>query len=444
MGPGVHPATRDVPPAMLESMMRRLGRLLVVVCLVGLCAAASWRIAARLREPPEARQARQAIAEGRYSEAEAHLARWLSRQPRSAEAHYLRAKAAFASGNPAQVEAELQLALTLGYPEEPVERLRAFNLVRSRRYAEAEPILVRLMARSSRPDPELDEATARVLLQTYKLDAARKVLARWIRDAPQDARPHLWMTEIDRRSQTDPAVTIGHYREALRRDPELAEARLGLADTLLSTHQAAEAATEFETHLKRHPDDPRALVGAGVAALEAGDEARAVAHLDRALSLQPDDLTALKERARIELARNDAAHALELLERAVRIDPQDAEAVHRRGLALARLGRTEEARLDQQRATELRQDEARIAELVRQVNLEPHNQDLRAEVAAWLFAHGRDEAGVRWANAVLAVDPGHPGANQSLADYHNRRGDPARANYYRLQARDRGSVSPGR
>jgi hypothetical protein len=56
-----------------------------------------------------------------------------------------------------------------------------------------------------------------------------------------------------------------------------------------------------------------------------------------------------------------------------------------------------------------------------------------------MVAHGRDDEGLRWARMILADAPDHPATNRLLADYHERRGEAGRANFYRLQA---ASASP--
>ena len=49
---------------------------------------------------------------------------------------------------------------------------------------------------------------------------------------------------------------IARYREALRRDPSLDKARLGLADQLRAIRRHAQAATEYAAYLAHRPDDP--------------------------------------------------------------------------------------------------------------------------------------------------------------------------------------------
>ena len=56
-----------------------------------------------------------------------------------------------------------------------------------------------------------------------------------------------------------------------------------------------------------------------------------------------------------------------------------------------------------------------------------------------MFAHGHEQEGVRWAEKILAEHPRDPDASRMLADYHERRGDKALANGYRLTASGVGS-----
>ena len=237
-----------------------------------------------------ARSARTAIAAGRYAEAREPLARWLRAEPDSGEAYAFLAQLALEDGDLAKVTDLLNQARALGYPKRGLERLHAVTLARIGRFAEAEPILQELYEPDKNPDPAVDEALARVYLKTYRLKQAEQVLGQWIRHAPRDGRPYLWLTEYDRRMEVDNSEALEtHYRQALERDPLLDAARLGLAETLRKSHRNAEAAALFEVYLARHTDDAVAFSGAGRNDLELGDQESAIRRLDRALALDPRD-----------------------------------------------------------------------------------------------------------------------------------------------------------
>ena len=129
------------------------------------------------------------------------------------------------------------------------------------------------------------------------------------------------------------------YREALRRDPGLGPAPLGLAEELRKAHRTAEALEVLSGYLAEKPDDPAGYLAAGRSAAEQGDAVAAVGHLKRVLSLDPRSSIAYKELAELLTRQGDFSAALGLLDQAVVLDPFDIAIRHGRGIALARLGR---------------------------------------------------------------------------------------------------------
>jgi tetratricopeptide (TPR) repeat protein len=225
------------------------------------------------------------------------------------------------------------------------------------------------------------------------------------------------------------------YREALRRDPGLDPARLGLAETLRHLHRNAEADEEYRRYLVNHPDDSDALVGTARNAVELGDLERAAELLDRALALTPASTSALRARADVDLHRGDLRSAIGWLDQAIRADPFDHEALHVRAGVRARLGDQSGSRADIDVLDRLKRDQAELLKLRERILGEPHNSDLKCRVAAWMFAHGRDQDGLGWAMAALTNQPNHPVTCRLLADYYALHpGQAGLANYYRLKA----------
>ena len=384
----------------------------------------------------DAQAVRAALSVGRAAAARQPLQRWLRARPNSAEAHALMAELALVEGNLGQVKPEFNQARSLGYPEAKLDRLLAIWLARIGRFAEAEPILVRLWSEQPQADPAVDEALARLYLKTYRLARARAVIRRWIDDAPTDGRPFLWLTEIDRRTEVDnPESWERHYREALRRDPNLDPARQGLAESLRRVHRNEEADQEYAHYLSRHPDDPVALAGAGLNALELGNLSEATRLLDRALALAPSERAALRGRAEVDIQRGELASAARRLDQAIQADPFDDEVLHLRSQVRTRLGDAAGARADRKAFERLKKDQAVLLALRGRLLDHPDDSDTRLKVAAWMAAHGREEAGLEWAMAILANHPNHGPTCQFLADYYAKRPDGAgQANFYRVQA----------
>ncbi len=249
------------------------------------------------------------------------------------------AELALAENDLGRVKPEYNEARSLGYPDAKLERLMAIWLARIGRFSEAEPVLTLLFSEQAGSDPAVDEALARVYLKTYRLARAKAAIRRWIEDAPTDGRPFLWLTEIDRRTDVDnPESWERHYREALRRDPELDPARHGLAESLRRVHRNEEAAQEYAFYLARHPDDPAALAGAGLNALELGNLSEATRLLDHALGLAPTERAALRGRAEVDMQRGELSSAARRLDQAIQADPFDDELLHIRSQVRSRLG----------------------------------------------------------------------------------------------------------
>jgi Flp pilus assembly protein TadD len=406
------------------------------IAALGLTCSAGFLIRTHLAIEHDAQAVRDALAAGRPAWAVDPLRRWMRARPTSAEAHALRAEVALADGDFAEVKREFNQGRALGYPEVKLDRLRAIWLARLGRFAEAEPILIRLWSTSAKTDPGVDEALARIYLKTYRLRSARAVIKRWIDDAPADGRPFLWLTEIDRRTEVDnPGSWESHYREALKRDPDLDPARHGLAESLRKVHRNDEAAQEYERYLARHPDDPVALAGAGLNALELGDLSRAARLLDHALEVAPKDPSALKGRAEVALYSGDLAAARRWLDQAIEADPFDDGAFHVRGRVRAMLGDAAGAQADRVTFDRLKKEQAELLALRTALLDTPGDNDSRSKVVAWCFEHGREKDALEWAMAILANDPNHAPTCRLLADYYAKRPDGAGlANFYRVKA----------
>jgi tetratricopeptide (TPR) repeat protein len=387
-------------------------------------------------EPPSAGQARAAIAAGRYEEARTCLEHWITARPRAAEAHYLSAMVAWREDRLGAVLPELERARKLGHSTSDIDRLRGLVLARAGRVEEAEPLLHAAWdeADGKRADPEVAEALARLAMGHFELGLAAEVLNRWAREVPGDPTPLLWRAQVDRRIGMDRATIMAHFQEALARDPNCDAARLGLAELSYAAGRNAESAAAYKTYSVRHPADPAGHLGMGLNARAMGNGALAAACFDRALALDPENTLALKERAAIDLSQGGAADALRRLDRAVAADPFDPELRYQRSLALAQLGRRDEAAADQGRSVQLRREHARMSQIQVGLVADPRDIPLRVEAARWMVEHGRAEEGIVWARMVLRDQPDNPDANRLLADYHEARGETGLANHYRLNA----------
>jgi len=404
-----------------------------MLTLVAVTAAGLWLRGGYFagREPQIVRRA---LAAGRLDEASQALGRWLNSSPDSAEAHYLKARIAWIQTDFATVDRELALAQTLGYARQAVARLRGLLLARGHQQSDAEPLLWLALDGSHEPDPEVAEALARLYLSSFRLAEAAAVLDRWQREAPDDARPYLLRTEIDTRSHAAPELIIASFRGALERDPNLDQARFGLAEQLRQNYRQAEAAPVYAAYVARQPGDPLGYVGAGQNALEMGELGEAAHLLDRALTLAPHDSEVLGARATLELRQGHLEAALGYFDQAVKSDPFDHRNRYQRMLILARLGRKDEANAERAAADRLKDELTRFNQIRLELLRNPLDSQLRSQVASWLMEHGHADEAVDWANLVLRSDPAHPAMNRLLADYYRKNGQLGLANFHETHA----------
>ena len=424
--------------------MSRIGlrsQIVVGVIVLALTSAAVARFGIWV-ELPAAREARRAIAAGQYQKASVELTKWLTAEPDSSEAHLLKGRVAVGLNELNDAAGELKRAQALGHPQDELALLHALIAIKVGRKAEAEPALRRAFEEQRSPDRQVDEALAKVYIETYDLKRSAVVLKVWARDFPDDPKPHLWWAEVHGRAADQQGMVENDYREALRRDPSLARARLGLAEELRKAHRTAEAVVEYDACLALEPDNAAAHLGAGRNLMEHGDLAAATRHLNRVMALDPKNAEPHKELADAAARRSDWTAALTFLDRAMTLDPYDIAQRYSRGLALARLGRTDEARAEQAAAARLREDLDHLnATRARLVN-SPHDWNSQLEVARWMFDHAHDDEGARWALKILAERPEDPEASRLLAGYHRRRGETGLANFYNVHA-SAGAVSAG-
>lgn len=374
------------------------------------------------------------LARRDLARAEQSVEEWLRAAPRSPEAWAARTLVELHAGQAERAEKALATARSLGLSDERHDTLRLVLLERTGRATEAEPELIRIIARSNRPPAEAYESLARIFLSTYRLRQASIVLDRWVRDYPRDPRPFLMMTEIDERTDGGAKASVAHYREALERAPALVEAHLGLAEALRKDNQVEAAIAEYDAFVLLQPDDTRGLIGRAQALLTSGEQERATRDLSAALAKEPDHAEALRLQAGIDLTEGNAVAALERVDRALSAWAFDAEAHYLRARALDRLGRGEEAEVARARSVKLREDEEALRVVQRKFNENPADDGLRCQIARWMIEHGQGPQGERWIRTILARDPRHVEANRLLADYYESTGRGGLANFHRLQA----------
>lgn len=413
----------------LKPLIVSIASLILVAVLAG-----GYWLGSRMVSEYRAGRARLAIVERRFDDARLILTKWKSQWPRDPEPYYLQAKIDVAEDHPKEALVSCEKAIELGIDIERIHVLQAIIFARSGNFERAEASLRKAFDGATGPEPDIDEALARVYLGTFRLVDAATVIDRWTKDAPEDARPYLWRIEVDGRRDVEPNILLQSYRAAILRDPNLIKARLGLANKLRELRRVEESEAEYEALLAIAPRSIEGLVGAGQNALQKGDIQAAIRYYEVALALDPNEPAALREMAIVDMRQNRPESARDRLATVVGLDPYDPEARYNYSQALRLTGETEKADAEQRINERLKKEHRRMSDLRKALVAKPDDLDLRNEAAQWLLEHGHEQEGLEWTTLILKETPGHKPTCRLLADYYQKKGNAGLANFYKIAA----------
>lgn len=224
-----------------------------------------------------------------------------------------------------QFQAALNLPASAGAipdPDVAVAALRA-ELATGREHPVAYNVLGRLQGKSGAPSHEVAAAFRNA-----------------IRLQPDYAEAHnnlgLVLTQTG-----DTGGAVAAFREALRLQPDYAEARANLGGVLVvvNTEEAIEQLTQA---LDQQPNLAKARYNLSQAYNRLDDRAREIEALQQALAADPGFAKAHYALGKALLAQRHTAQAISHFETALALDPSLGEARYQLGLALVRAGRREE------------------------------------------------------------------------------------------------------
>src|SRR6266436_204659 len=121
-----------------------------------------------------------------------------------------------------------------------------------------------------------------------------------------------------------------YFQQALKDDPESAEALYGLGSAYLQQQKSNEARECFQRVLQLPASYPGTLPNAwnnlGILAAREGNTDLAIEHFERALEIDPDHSVALQNLGSAYRQKKDWPQAKRLLEKALSLNPDDPEA----------------------------------------------------------------------------------------------------------------------
>ena len=154
----------------------------------------------------------------------------------------------------------------------------------------------------------------------------------------------------------DEAITS--YQQALRLEPNFAEAHNNLGAVLKERGNLEEAAASFRQALRLASDNAEAHNNLGVVLEEEGKFDEAIASFQKALRTRPDYAEAHYNLGNVLKAQRKLEEAVTSLQQAVRIQPNYPEAYNNLGNALKEQGNLDEAVASYQQALHLQPDYA--------------------------------------------------------------------------------------
>ena len=379
-----------------------------------------------------------------YSRAVAALERIQRIQPHNGLAQFYLARMYRRLNDETQFSRHLEEAQRRGVPWERAQREWQLWTAQHGELALVEPYVGKLLAQPSEEIPDTCEAFARGFLLTLRLADARRMLETWEQQAPADGMLHLLRGHLLSAQQAWSQAAEA-YRQAVALLPGDAEATVSLAEALLEHDQWQQAAPLFDQLIQRQANDllrQRAMRGLIRCQLYMGQDQLAGQLLEQWTAwhrLEGDDL---RLAARVELRRRRPEQALAWLEPLLEKWPGDVEGHRLRIEALQQLGREAEI------ATSNAVIESGMAQLeklpsLQQVAFEqPRNAVLRLDVGRVLVDCQSRQAGLRWLEAAVLVDPYLRAGREKLIETYLKLGATDRAAHHQkfLDASSRGAL----
>ncbi len=241
-------------------------------------------------------------------------------------------------------------------------------------------------------------------------------------------------------SYTSLAVAEGHFKDALARDPDFAEAKMALARNyalklntgLIEYEEASAAALPLLQQVKeQNPREPLAralelalLTDFQYTSMSADERRQALAEMRALLPYIPGD-TWVRTRVAGNLifGEDKPEEALEIIQAGLLSDPLSAELYSENARAYRKMERYEEALAALERAMELEPENPNFLSQVadihtdlgnlvealtwyrRATEADPRDHELVAALAFWFFELDMAEEGDRWASRCYAMAP---------------------------------------
>lgn len=391
-------------------------RVLVVMALVVVIAAAAAWLGTEVYAETRFRAAQEALGSFDFAAARAHLRSCLALRPNRFQFHFAAAQTERRAGFFLEALHHLDRCQELAGDHADVSSLeRTLLHAQQGAVAKVEIPLWALVEQNHPDKPLILEALARGYLQVYSLPLADKSLKMLLEEQPTHAEAWFLRAGICEMLGSS-ADGLEFYRRAVELRPNNDSYRLRLANFLLHSHRAKEALPHLERLYQRQPHNPDVLWGQARALFDTGREDRSKYLLSQALAVQPDHPQALAEMAKLDLHEGNIAQAQTGLQKALAADPSDRASHYLLLQCLNRTGNKQAARQQQARWQALENDMTRLEDILRnQLPKNPRSADLFHELGVIFARHGKPERALSSYQHALTCDPKHRASHQALA-----------------------------
>ncbi len=280
-------------------------------------------------------------------------------------------------------------------------RLEAVQLMQQGRFAEAEPILTRLVARA--PSASNTFLLGNCLLRRYDYARALAYLV-----AATDANPtrHQWLNTL-----AECHLEMGHCELAMAAlDRAIAVSPLptyhyNKAMCALNTGDLALAESELRLAVEGNPESTPALTKLGRMLADQGRDTEAEEHLSRSVELDGSQVEALFTLGQIENRLNRPEVATRRFREALKLYPTHAGALYNLGRTLIATGRVDEGAAVLARFTDLSAAEEMVQNYRDYLATVPTALPERLQLAEQLLTLGRFDEALGELEIARRLDP---------------------------------------
>lgn len=225
---------------------------------------------------------------------------------------------------------------------------------------------------------------------------AKPLFERAIKLAPGNARLHLNYAFLLKR-QAEQSASLAEFQEAVRRDPELLEARRQVATLLMAQQEFSGAIEQCREILKREPDDAATHYTLGQALMRSNQEQEGKEELAQVRAIRKrkqdqQDAQELQNQGIRCLRAGQLQDASKAFESAVKLDPTSDNHMYL-GMALGPAG---------------------IGELTTAVTVDPRNARAHLNLGTFYLQNGREGEAKEEIDKALQIDPWMAEAHNNL------------------------------